>query len=283
MLKLSLIIPVYNEERHIEACLNAISTQTVRPFEVIVIDNNCTDATLELAKKYDFVKILKQPIQGLIPSRDLGFDTAKGEILGRIDADSVMDENWVELVSDAFTNNDQLMGVTGLARTSISPFKNPKHTIVSKSYFWLVDAQMKTKVMWGANMAIRHGAWPLVKDETSTDDHEVHEDQDLSLIMAAKGMLIEQHNNILITTTGQSYRYLPKTNYYFALNRNTRKRHRKNGNSKSILMIRIPLVTRITGVIKGIIPGIFFFFFCLFMFPIDYFMLYIVKSKTWFD
>lgn len=283
MLKLSLIIPVYNEERHIEACLDAVASQTVKPSEVIVVDNNCTDSTLEIAKRYKFVRIIKQPKQGLIPSRDLGFETAKGDILGRIDADSVIDKNWVSLVIDSFSKNNKLMGLTGLARTSVSPFKDPKSTIMSRSYFWLVDAQMRTRVMWGANMAIRKEAWSLVKKETANNDKDVHEDQDLSLCMAAKGMLIEKNVNLLITTTGQSYRYLPKTNYYFGLNRKTRKLHKKNGNFYSSKTIRIPLKTRIVGVAKALIPGVLFFFFCFFMFPIDYFMLYIVKSKSWLD
>jgi glycosyltransferase involved in cell wall biosynthesis len=283
MLKLSLIIPVYNEERHIEACLDAVALQTVKPFEVILIDNNCTDSTLEIAKKFDFVKIIKQKKQGLIPSRNLGFETAKGDIFGRIDADSVIDKNWVYLVIDSFSKNKQLMGLTGLARTSVSPFKDPKSTIMSRSYFWLVDAQMRTKVMWGANMAIRREAWGEVKNETADNDQHVHEDQDISLCMAAKGMLIDQRDDLLITTTGQSYRYLPKTNYYFGLNRKTRKRHKKNGNFYSKKMIRIPRETRIKGVFKAIVPGILFFFFCFFMFPIDYFMLYIAKSKSWLD
>jgi glycosyltransferase involved in cell wall biosynthesis len=283
MLKLSLIIPVYNEERHIEACLNAVSLQTVKPLEVIIIDNNCTDSTLEIAKRYDFVKIIKQKKQGLIPSRNLGFETAKGDILGRIDADSVIDNNWVSLVINSFSENKRLMGLTGLARTSVSPFKDPKSTIMSRSYFWLVDAQMRTRVMWGANMAIRKEVWARIKAETASSDKEVHEDQDISLCMAAKGMLIEKNDNLLITTTGQSYRYLPKTSYYFGLNRKTRKRHKKNGNFYSQKMIKIPLQNRITGVLKGIVPGVLFFFFCFFMFPIDYFMLYIVKSKSWLD
>lgn len=283
MLKLSLIIPVYNEERHIEACLDAISTQTVVPHEVIVVDNNCSDRTLEIAKKYPFVKILKEKKQGLIHGRNLGFNSAKGDILGRIDADSVIDPNWVELVLKAFEENKDLMGVTGLARTSVSMFKSPKSKIMSKSYFWMVDFQMKTQVMWGANMAIRREAWPAVRGEVALNDSEVHEDQDLSLCMAAKGMLIEQRDDILITTTGQSYRYLPKTNYYFGLNRKTRKRHKKNGNLQSEKLIKIPFSSRILGAVKGLIPGFIFFLLCLLMFPIDYFMVHIAKSKSWLD
>ena len=96
-LTLSIIIPAYNEERHLPDCLDAIAKQTVAPYEVIVVNNNSTDRTLEIAEEYDFVKVVKQKEQGLIASRNYGFDKASGELIARLDADSIIDRNWVKV------------------------------------------------------------------------------------------------------------------------------------------------------------------------------------------
>ena len=53
-LTLSIVIPVFNEQRYIKACLDSIAAQTVKPDEVIVVDNNSTDKTVQIAKKYKF-------------------------------------------------------------------------------------------------------------------------------------------------------------------------------------------------------------------------------------
>lgn len=50
MLTLTLVIPVFNEEHQIKGCLDAVASQTVMPDEVIVVDNNCTDRTIEIAQ-----------------------------------------------------------------------------------------------------------------------------------------------------------------------------------------------------------------------------------------
>ena len=55
---LSIIIPVYNEESHLRQCLDAIAKQIEKPDEVIVVDNNSTDETVQIAKSFSFVKVL---------------------------------------------------------------------------------------------------------------------------------------------------------------------------------------------------------------------------------
>jgi len=64
-MNVSIIIPVYNEASQLDACLSAIAVQGIKPFEVIVIDNNSTDDSLEVAGRYGFVKLLSESRQGL--------------------------------------------------------------------------------------------------------------------------------------------------------------------------------------------------------------------------
>lgn len=50
MLRVSVVIPVYNEEKYIEKCLAALFSQKVKADEIIVVDNNCTDRTIDIVK-----------------------------------------------------------------------------------------------------------------------------------------------------------------------------------------------------------------------------------------
>ncbi len=270
MLKLSLIIPVYNEERHIKACLDAVASQSVMPDEVIVVDNNCTDNTIKIAKSYNFVRVITEKKQGRAYARSAGFNSAKHDILGRIDADSVVSENWAETVVNSFNNDNSLYGLTGLAYSEVVPyFAKCKSKILSRAYYWYVHAGFNTITMWGANMALRANAWDKVKDDVILDDKKVHEDQDLSLWMAGLGLKISQNNLMIMTTSGRTYRYLPKYLHYYSLYKRTKKLHRGNGNLKSPDLIRIGFFMTLPGRIFTVFASIHMLLMGIIFYPID--------------
>jgi glycosyltransferase involved in cell wall biosynthesis len=284
MLKLSLIIPVYNEERHIGACLNAISKQTVAPSEVIVVDNNCTDRTLEIAESYDFVTIVKETNQGRGHARNKGFNSAKGDILGRIDADSRIDPNWTDRVLAQFKKDDSLVGITGIARTDIIPGTHRiKSKLISRSYYWFAHAGFNTTTMWGANMAIKASEWQKVADKVCLDDSIVHEDQDLSLWIAASGGKIIVDNKLLITTNGQTYRYMPKLFHYISLYHSTRKLHRENGNLYDDKLPRLGMLNTFPGRIMGTLFAVWVAIVSIIFFPIDFVVHRVNKNSSWLD
>jgi len=284
MLKLSLIIPVYNEERHIGACLDAVALQTIPPLEVIIVDNNCTDRTLEIAEEYDFVHVINQPKQGRGYARSAGFNAATGDILGRIDADSRISKNWVERVIDMFESDSDLAGLTGIARADIVPGTHRiKSTLISRSYYWFAHAGFNTVTMWGANMAVRTLEWKRVASKVCLDDSVVHEDQDVSLWIAASGGKIFQDNSLLITTNGQTYRYLPKLLHYIFLHRSTHRMHRQNGNLKSDLLPRLGRVRTFPGRLLAMTLGVYVAFVSIILFPVDYLVFRVNKHSSWLD
>ncbi|RLE37604.1 hypothetical protein DRJ17_06220 [Candidatus Woesearchaeota archaeon] len=89
----SIIIPAYNEEGYIEKLLKSIKHQTYKNYEIIVVDNDSTDKTAEIARKYTD-KVYYCPRDGFSASaaRNLGAKFAKGEILLIIDADHYLDD-----------------------------------------------------------------------------------------------------------------------------------------------------------------------------------------------
>ncbi len=283
-LTLSIVIPVYNEEHHILHCLLAIQRQTVLPYEVILVDNNCTDATIDIATKFSFVKIIKEPKQGRGWARTTGFGAARGDIIGRIDADSRMAPNWVEVVIDNFTNDQSVQGITGIGSTSLLPRLGKVFgTFWSRAYYWIVHGRFRTITMWGANMALRRSAWEAVGSDVCNDDAQVHEDQDISLCMAAKGLKIVQNNRMLIRTKGQSYHYLPKLYAYWRLRERTYALHEGKGTFISPKLHRIPLIKVLPGMIAAGILSVPFVILSIALLPLDKVMLALGRQKSWLD
>lgn len=93
--KVSIIIPTHNEELHISACLESLSQQSYSNLEIIVVDDGSTDGTLKLLKVRKSLKVLSQTHQGPGAARNLGAQKSRGEILVFVDADMVLDKNFV--------------------------------------------------------------------------------------------------------------------------------------------------------------------------------------------
>ena len=200
------------------------------PDEVLVIDNNCSDKTIQIAKTYPFVTVIKEKTQGLIAARNTGFSRAKGQILGRIDADSMIRPDWVETVQASFAADQELQGVSGLSLTYALPFKKgAKHTTISKAYMYYIEADYRINVMWGANMAVRKAAWDVVKKDVTLDDNAVHEDQDISAWFSNYALKVTRLNEMLISSEDDSVSYLPKFIEYDKRRVSTKKLHKGIG------------------------------------------------------
>jgi len=93
-MKISVIIPVYNEEELIGECLKSLLNQTLKPEEIIIIDDGSTDKTRQIIRKYK-VKLLQQNHQGPGPARNLGVKSSKGDIVVFVDADMTFDREFL--------------------------------------------------------------------------------------------------------------------------------------------------------------------------------------------
>ena len=98
-MKISVIIPVYNEEKVIGSCLESLAKQTYKDLEIIVIDDGSTDksvAIIENSKlKIANLLLLKQKHVGPGAARNLGASKAKGDILVFVDADMEFEPDFV--------------------------------------------------------------------------------------------------------------------------------------------------------------------------------------------
>ena len=104
MVKISVIVPVYNREHLVVRCLDSILSQTEAPNEIIVIDNASTDSTFTVVqdwinrnKRNDLsFKLLSQPERGACQARQKGLENSEGEFVIFFDSDDVMNPTLIE-------------------------------------------------------------------------------------------------------------------------------------------------------------------------------------------
>ena len=102
----SIVIPAWNEEVNIFNCISSLSaSNSVVPFEIIVINNNSTDNTQQTIDKLDVVKLF-QPIQGCGPTRQLGQEHAQGKYVLLADADCLYPPHWIDEMLNVLKRQD---------------------------------------------------------------------------------------------------------------------------------------------------------------------------------
>ena len=112
-LRFSVVVPCYNEEVYLPATLASLAAQDFNgSYEVIVVDNNCTDKTVEIAKKFG-VKVVSESNAGVCFARQAGFKAAKGEIVISTDADTVFDHDWLTKIDRKFKKRRDMVAVCG--------------------------------------------------------------------------------------------------------------------------------------------------------------------------
>jgi glycosyltransferase involved in cell wall biosynthesis len=106
MLRISVIVPVFNASPWIERCIQGLIDQDYDParYEIALIDNNSSDDSVDKIRKWDRVRLLHQPEQGSYATRNLGVHAASGDVLAFTDADCVPDPNWLKVIESSMQN-----------------------------------------------------------------------------------------------------------------------------------------------------------------------------------
>ncbi len=152
---ISLIIPAYNEEEYLPACLDAVMRHVAdKVHEIIVVDNNSTDGTRAVVERYPAVRYLFEPEKGITRARQCGYLGASGDILAFVDADTRPPAGWIEQVAEHFAAQPGLACLSGpYSFYDLSGLRNAVSTI------WFRVARPLTRLtgylMVGGNFAIR--------------------------------------------------------------------------------------------------------------------------------
>lgn len=119
-MRLSFVVPAYNEESYLPACLESILEQTrnlpaqlAGEIEIIVVNNASTDRTREVALRYPGVHVVDQPRKGLTHARQAGFAASRGELIANVDSDSRLTPGWLAQALAAFAAEPTLVSLSG--------------------------------------------------------------------------------------------------------------------------------------------------------------------------
>ena len=100
MVKVSVIIPVFNVEKYLHQCIDSILNQTLKDIEIICVDDGSTDNSLSILKEYEQtdirLKVIEQQNQGAGIARNKGMKIAKGKYLSILDADDFFEADMLE-------------------------------------------------------------------------------------------------------------------------------------------------------------------------------------------
>lgn len=159
---ITVIIPVYNSEGFIVKLLNSIKEQTYdkSTFEVLLIDNNSTDATADIIK--DYIKnnrsfainyYMYNAIQSSYACRNFGVSKANGEILAFTDADCILDQNWLLNIQNHFADDNNINIISGHVKLYISD-KSNIFEYYDSTIHMRNDLKQDSKEVATANMAV---------------------------------------------------------------------------------------------------------------------------------
>jgi glycosyltransferase involved in cell wall biosynthesis len=123
-MKVSIIVPAFNEEKNLSKTLESLVNQSYKDTELIVIDNNSTDKTAEIAKTFTPLVFLEEK-KGYIQAVVAGASRASGGLVTFCDADTLYPHTWLESVVNDFKKNPKAIAVYGSCKTyDASPLQN---------------------------------------------------------------------------------------------------------------------------------------------------------------
>lgn len=200
---ISVIMPAFNEELHIEKSLRRLREQNFsKPYEIIVVNGPSTDRTKEIAEKYANI-VVDQTGFGIGQARHQGCRLASGQILAMTDADVFVPANWLTLIDNFFHQNPEAVAVTGPYQFINSDHLNRAARIVRP-----VATALHTWVAGGAplsgtNTAVRNKAYY----EAGEFDPEITglEDVELGNRLLKIGKVVYAAD-LVVETTDRRYR-----------------------------------------------------------------------------
>lgn len=186
---MTVVIPALNEAAILERCLTALTSCVDPAEEILVVDNGSTDGTAEIAARVGSVRVLREERGGITYARTTGFDGARGDIIARIDADTLVSRNWVNTIRDTFVARpdvDAIAGGAAIAELS------PGHCFWFRWWYrgfraWHQRSIGIFPMMYGFNGAMRREAWEKCRSLVAMGDECVSEDVDVTISLLRTG------------------------------------------------------------------------------------------------
>jgi glycosyltransferase involved in cell wall biosynthesis len=173
-LRFSIVIPAFNEGQFLGPCLDSLRDQDFAdPYEVIVVDNNCTDDTAAVARSRG-ATVLTETRPGVCAARQCGTAAARGQIVVSTDADTVFSPDWLSRIDRAFRDDPRRVAVAGPCRFVDPPWWGRVYTFVLFGVVSLV-ARLTGRILYvtATNIAFRKSEWAGYDTEATQGGDEL--------------------------------------------------------------------------------------------------------------
>ena len=166
-MKLAFVIPAYNEEALIGKCVEAVLAEVARSgrdIDVVVVNNNSTDRTGELAASYPGVRVVDEKQKGIVSARDGGFRATTAELVANIDADTMVPPGWLDTVFEEFEKDPKLVCLSGpYIYYDLSGWNRFLVTLfygLTTLIYWVNRYVLRVgSVVQGGNFVLKRDAW----------------------------------------------------------------------------------------------------------------------------
>ena len=144
MIKVSVIVPVYNVEKYLKRCLDSLVNQTLSDIEIICVNDGSTDGSAQILEEYaqkdNRIKVITQINSGVSEARNVGIKQATGEFIGYVDPDDFIEPVFYEkLYNSAVENN------CDIACASVIRENNKKKKVLIKYDKQIIAKNVKEK------------------------------------------------------------------------------------------------------------------------------------------
>ena len=180
--RISVVVPVRDDAASLGLCLEALSRQDLPPHEVLVVDNGSSFETALIARAAG-ATVVPEPLPGIAAAAARGYDAATGDVIARLDADSLPPSDWLREIRGAFAADPALAAITG---RGVFADLSPARRIVASAgyhgaYFGVLGVALGQVPLYGSNFAMRRTVWEAVRGEVHRTDPRVHDDLDLTM------------------------------------------------------------------------------------------------------
>jgi glycosyltransferase involved in cell wall biosynthesis len=158
--RLSVVIPCYNEADYLADAIRSVQQQRFAgEYEIVVVDNNCTDATVDVARALG-ARVVTEAVPGVCNARQTGTLASRGEIVVSTDADTTHPPDWLEKIDRNFRDGADVVAVVGPCRYQDGPqwgrtFARALFGVVGLIY----RATGRTCYVSATNIAFRRDRW----------------------------------------------------------------------------------------------------------------------------
>ncbi len=172
MPKISVVVPVYNVEGYLGACLESLVAQTVEDFEVVLVNDGSTDGSVAIAEQFtsrdERFQLVSQENGGLSRARNTGTAVASGEYLAFLDSDDTLPPNAYELLLGALEKTGSDFATGNVQR--LTRFSTKQSHFLARAF---AETQMKTHVTKYHPLIADRTAWNKLWRRSFWDEHSL--------------------------------------------------------------------------------------------------------------